>query len=87
MIEKIMTRIKIGYQHIVCYDFSMVTDRILPHQDRHCRIKLITGKSNDNWDAITTGCHSVQIGHPSSTNEPLIQHEWTPHSVPMEGDK
>ena len=48
---------------------------------------MITGNSNDNWDAITTGCHSVQIGHPSSTNEPLIQHEWTPHSVPMEGDE
>ena len=48
---------------------------------------MITGKSNDNWDAITTGCHSVQIGHPSSTNEPLIQHEWTPHSAPMKGDE
>ena len=48
---------------------------------------IAADKSNDNWDAITTGCHSVQIGHPSSTNEPLIQHEWTPHSVPMEGDE
>ena len=48
---------------------------------------MITGNSNDNWDAITTVCHSVQIGHPSSTNEPLIQHEWTPHSVPMKENK
>ena len=48
---------------------------------------MITRNGNDNWDAITTGCHSVQIGQPSSTNEPHIQHEWTPHSVPMEGDK
>ena len=48
---------------------------------------MITGKSNDNWDAITTGCHSVQIGNPSSTNGPLIQHEWTPHSAPMKGDE
>ena len=48
---------------------------------------MIPGKSNDNSDVITTGFHSVQIGHPSSTNEPLIQHEWRPHSAPMEEDE